>query len=134
MLLLDTHAALWMVEGRPMSDAAKKAIGRAAATDSVLFSAVSGWEIGLLVEKQKFALSIPVRQWIERLAALPGITVLPLDMEIAVAATELPQPFVHDPADRFLVATARTLAIPIVTRDMSILDYAAAGHVVAIEC
>jgi PIN domain nuclease of toxin-antitoxin system len=33
-----------------------------------------------------------------------------------------------------LIATARDLSMPIVTRDSKILEYASAGHVVAIAC
>jgi PIN domain nuclease of toxin-antitoxin system len=40
----------------------------------------------------------------------------------------------HDPADRLLIATARDLGVPLVTRDRRILDYAAQGHVDAIAC
>jgi PIN domain nuclease of toxin-antitoxin system len=46
----------------------------------------------------------------------------------------LPPPIHKDPADRLLIATARSLNVPIVTRDRFILDYAEAGHVDAIVC
>jgi PIN domain nuclease of toxin-antitoxin system len=36
--------------------------------------------------------------------------------------------------DRLLIATARELKAPLVTRDRRILDYAAQGHVDAIAC
>jgi PIN domain nuclease of toxin-antitoxin system len=39
-----------------------------------------------------------------------------------------------DPADRLLVATARALGVPIVTRDRRILNYAKAGFVDAVPC
>lgn len=37
-------------------------------------------------------------------------------------------------ADRLLVAVARALDVPLVTRDREILAYAKAGHVKAIAC
>ena len=46
----------------------------------------------------------------------------------------LPRNFRGDPADRLLIATARQLDVPIVTRDRAILAYAKAGHVKGIAC
>ena len=69
-----------------------------------------------------------------RFAGLPGIRVTPLTVSAAMAASYLPEPFHKDPADRLLVAVARELGVPVVTRDDKILDYAAAGHVKAIPC
>ena len=40
----------------------------------------------------------------------------------------------RDPADRLLIATARDLGAPLVTRDARILAYAAQGHLDAIPC
>lgn len=40
-----------------------------------------------------------------------------------MAATRLPEPFHPDPADRFLVAQARELNIPLVTADPKIRAY-----------
>ena len=54
-------------------------------------------------------------------------------MAIGLAASALPD-FHQDPADRLLVATARALDVPILTRDRKILDYAEAGRVKAIAC
>jgi PIN domain nuclease of toxin-antitoxin system len=51
-----------------------------------------------------------------------------------LAASFLPGDFHNDPADRFLVATARVMGVALLTRDRKILDYAAAGHVRAIAC
>ena len=58
----------------------------------------------------------------------------PLTSAIALATAELPNPLHDDPADRLLIATARDLDVPLVTRDARILAYAAAGHVRAIAC
>jgi PIN domain nuclease of toxin-antitoxin system len=42
---------------------------------------------------------------------------------VAVAATRLPEPFHADPADRFLVAQARELAVPLLSADNKIRAY-----------
>ena len=64
----------------------------------------------------------------------PGIKEAPLLPEIAIASSHLPDPLHGDPADRFVIATARHHQIPIITRDGKIIDYAAHGHVNVIAC
>jgi len=64
----------------------------------------------------------------------PGVRLAPLTPEIAIESSFLPPPLHTDPADRLLIATARALQMPIVTRDSRILNYARAGFVEAIPC
>ena len=134
MLLLDTHAAIWLTESQPMAAQATRAIREAMQAGELLFSAVSAWEIGLLAAREHIALAMPVQTWLDRLAQKPGIRIIALDAQTALNSTLLPQPFAQDPADRFLVASARALNAPLVTRDKRILDYAKAGHVRALKC
>ncbi len=72
-----------------------------------------------------------------RLTSLPGMKVAPLPPEVLVAVSVLPtapnRP-PNDPADRILIATARTLGYTLVTRDRKMLDYAAGGDVSALPC
>jgi PIN domain nuclease of toxin-antitoxin system len=45
----------------------------------------------------------------------------------------LPGEIHRDPADRFLIATARHLGVPLMTIDERILAYGAAGHVQTVD-
>ena len=136
MVLLDTCAIIWMVQEEPMAPAALSAIRRAAATGSLAVSPVSAWEVGLLATRRRQPLTFrptPLT-WIGRLLARPGIRAVPLPHDVAVGAALLPGELHGDPADRLLIATARDLGVPIVTRDRRILDYAEQGHVDVIAC
>jgi PIN domain nuclease of toxin-antitoxin system len=136
MLLLDTCALIWMVLEEPFAATALAAIERAAAVGAALVSPVSAWEVGLLATRRRQSLSFrpdPVT-WFDRLLSRPGIRPIPLPHRVAVQAALLPGALHRDPADRLLIATARELDVPIVTRDQRILDYAAQGHVQAIAC
>jgi PIN domain nuclease of toxin-antitoxin system len=136
MLLLDTCAIIWMALEEPMASAAVAAIARATAMGSVLVSPVSGWEVGLLATRRRAPLSFrpdPV-VWFERLLSRPGIQAIELEHRVAVNAAFLPGRPHDDPADRLLIATARQLGVPLVTRDRRILDYAGHGHLQAIAC
>jgi PIN domain nuclease of toxin-antitoxin system len=53
----------------------------------------------------------------------------PLTPEIALASSRLPEPFHGDPADRIIVATARTMGARLATRDSKILEYGRRRHV-----
>lgn len=59
---------------------------------------------------------------------------LALEPDVALSASYLPGGLHRDPADRLLIATARALDVPIMTRDERILAYAGQGHVQAIAC
>lgn len=134
MLLLDTHAVLWLDSGERMKGEALQAIDAAAQEGVVLISPVSAWEIGLLVRKRRISLDINALAWFERFLALPGVLLTPLTAAAAITSSELPEPFQGDPADRLLVASARELGCPIVTRDRKILEYSESGVVLAIAC
>jgi PIN domain nuclease of toxin-antitoxin system len=58
---------------------------------------------------------------------LPGVHLVPLEPEIAVASTRLPFEMHPDPADRILVATARHLGATLVTADGALLELAGMG-------
>jgi PIN domain nuclease of toxin-antitoxin system len=74
------------------------------------------------------------KTWFARVMGGPGIREAPLTPEIAIDASFLPGELHGDPGDRLLVATARYLGLPIVTRDRSIIAYAGDGHARVIPC
>ena len=136
MVLLDTCAAIWLCEQQPLSQASLLAVRTAAGSLGVFVSSVSAWEVGLLARRPQRALSFePSPQaWFDDLLTLPGMRLIPLSHRAAIASSNLPGHFRRDPADGLLIATARELGVPLVTRDSRILAYAAQGHVDAIEC
>jgi PIN domain nuclease of toxin-antitoxin system len=136
VVLLDTCAIIWMVQNAPFAGTARAAIRRAASTHSVLVSPVSAWEIGLLANRVNAALTFHPSPtlWFQKMLARPGIYLTPLMPEAAIESGSLPGKLHRDPVDRLLIATARDLGAPLVTRDARILAYAAQGHLNAIPC
>jgi PIN domain nuclease of toxin-antitoxin system len=135
VLLLDTHALIWIVAKAPMSAASLVAVREAAENDEVLVSPVSAWEIGLLATTRARLSFLPTPQrWLQQALSKPGVRLTPLSPEAAIDAAFLPGLLHRDPADRLLIATARGLGAPLVTRDASILAYARQGHVDVIPC
>jgi len=72
--------------------------------------------------------------WFARSMAGPGIKPASLTADIAIAASQLPDPLHGDPDDRLLIATARHFSLPIVTRNARIIAYAEAGRVAVVAC
>jgi PIN domain nuclease of toxin-antitoxin system len=134
MVLLDTHALLWLDSGAPMTRESIAVIDDAAGRGEVLVSPVSAWEVGLLVRKGRIRLDLEPLPWFERFLSLPGVRLTPLAVAAAISSSFLAEPFHGDPADRLLVATARTLPAALITRDAKILNYADAGHLRALAC
>jgi PIN domain nuclease of toxin-antitoxin system len=126
--LLDTNAWFWMVTGDPRLAPAVVAVIEAAAGEGrVCVSQISAWEIALKASLGKLRLNVPIARWLSE--NTEGVRLLDLPLDIVVDATHLPGTFHKDPADRFIVATARHHHLTLVTGDELILAYAQAGHV-----
>ena len=126
MIILDTHALVWWVNGaESLSANARRAIDDTLASDSeVLISSISAWEIAMLINKGRLVLSMDVASWLDEVSQIDGVQFVPVDNEIGIKSTVLPGEFHKDPADRLIVATARKFAIPVVTADEKLIQYA----------
>jgi PIN domain nuclease of toxin-antitoxin system len=116
-LLLDTHIWIWaqLATGK-LSTRVKRALDNEA--NEVWLSPISIWELVLLVEKRRVVLDRHVGEWVRQSAST--LKEAPLTLEIVLEATRVSLPH-DDPADRFLVATARTLGLTLVTSDARLL-------------
>lgn len=128
--LLDTHALVWLVEASAeLSPRARKSIDAAARADGLAVSAITFWEVAMLRERGRLALTTAPAEWRRRVLALPGVVEAPVTGDIGVEAVDLPGELHGDPADRLLVATARIHGWRLATHDRRLLAYGAAGHV-----
>lgn len=118
-LLLDTHISLWLDSGderlRPSTRTLIDGCWQNGGT--VLLSAVTAWEIALLVDTGRIELDLPVEAWIARFIERPGVGAVPLTHDAASRSYRLHHLEHRDPADRLLIATAIELACPLVSYD-----------------
>jgi PIN domain nuclease of toxin-antitoxin system len=130
-LLLDTHIWLWYAKGDAdrLPPSSVKKLEQARREDGLRVSSISVWEVGVHHAKGRIQLPAPLRDWVRRALAPAGISLLPLDGDIAAESTLLPGEPHGDPADRFLIAAARTKGLVLATRDEAIIKYGDAGHV-----
>ena len=133
-ILLDTCAAIWMMEGRLPGSAVDRLENAYDEGAAVLVSPITAWEIGLLVSRRRLALALPAERWFAELVASPGIALADMPPAVLIASSLLPGTPPRDLADRIILATARELGLRVMTRDRLLLTYAEQGHVSAVAC
>jgi PIN domain nuclease of toxin-antitoxin system len=122
MLLLDTHVLIWFAEDNPRLGArATKLTDAALQRDELLVSAVSFWEIAMLVDKGRMELALAPKAMRQKVLE-QGIREVPLSGAVAISAAELVE-FHGDPADRFIVASALAEGAALLTADAPILRW-----------
>ncbi|MCY3845007.1 MAG: type II toxin-antitoxin system VapC family toxin [Acidobacteria bacterium] len=133
--LLDTCAVVWTAHNDPLREPAASRLQDAYRRGARLFvSPITAWEIAMLATKGKIALALDPDLWFRRYCDLPSVTLAAMPPSVLVSSTGLPGAPPRDPADRILIATARTFGYVLVTRDARILEYGSRGHVRVIEC
>jgi PIN domain nuclease of toxin-antitoxin system len=121
VIVLDTHAWLWWLSDPVRIPARTRARIDAALDDgSLAVSAISAWEVAMLVSKGRLELAMPVDDLVTACEKLPGFAFLPLTARVAVSAAHL-APLHPDPADRFIAATTLGENATLVTKDERLL-------------
>lgn len=121
MILLDTHAFIWLAsDPAKLSQAARRAITENAAQLHV--SAVTAWEISLLVRRGRLALPMTPEEFVERAVQRHALVEIPVTRAAAQASVALP-PLHNDPFDRLLVAECGMRRLALVSADRTIALY-----------
>ena len=117
--VLDTHAWIWWVAGEASQLGAKsiEALDGLSSDARPYVCDISLWEVATLVELGRLDLGEPLESWLETAAHPRTVQVVPISARIAAEVARLPSTFRRDPADRLIVATARALDRPLLTRD-----------------
>lgn len=119
-MMLDTCALLWLsTRDRKLSRSAVKQINEAPA---VYVSAISGFEIALKVARGRLDLPCSPKEWFENIVQHHGLEVLALELNVCIAAVQLP-PIHDDPCDRFIIAAAKIHGLSVVTADERFEEY-----------
>jgi PIN domain nuclease of toxin-antitoxin system len=114
-LLLDTHIWIWSVlDPKRLSARVTKELLNPA--NQLWLSSVSVWELILLNNKRRIELDGEPREWVSRTLEKLQLNEAPLTIDVALATQAMNLPHA-DPADRFLVASARVFGLTLVTAD-----------------
>lgn len=126
MILLDTHVLVrYLMGDKKLGRRAVSSIDKALDDDEVFVSAITFWELAMLVERRRLQLDMTVPAF-RTIALRHGIHEEAIDGYIAISAAELPDGH-GDPADRMLVATAMLRGLTLITADETLLDWKLRG-------
>jgi PIN domain nuclease of toxin-antitoxin system len=121
VILLDTHAAIWLAVEQGLGKQSQRLADKALTEDSLAVSVFTFWELAMLIAKRRLrTLKSASEERAKLLSA--GLRELPVTGEIAIAAAELAG--LHgDPADRIIVATAIAHDATLITADRNLLQW-----------
>lgn len=119
-MILDTCALLFLPTDDPRLSSATRS--RLQLEREVWFCSVSAFEIAMKWRDSRLELPLPPEVWIRRVVERYQLTEVPLDLELCTNAALLP-PHHRDPADRFIIAAAKRLQVPVVTVDRKFESY-----------
>jgi PIN domain nuclease of toxin-antitoxin system len=118
-LLLDTHIWIWTVgKSSRLSPRVTRELTNPA--NELWLSPVSIWEFYLLHRKGRLKLSEGFSTWITRALTATTFKEAPVTFEVAQALATIDVPHA-DPADRFLVASAKVFDLTLVTADKQLI-------------
>ena len=121
MLLLDTHALIWLASDlTQLTETAKSAIRFHASELHV--SSITALEISLLTKCGKLKWGKRPLSLFERALKHHCVKEIPVDSKIAWKSGQLPQ-FHLDPFDRIIIATAQQHGMTILTKNRIIPTY-----------
>ena len=129
-LIIDTHIWVKWVLGDPAEQRINDHLD-SFGPRSLGLSAASLWEL-----KQKhrkggdigISLQLDFDKWVKQARRAVDVVEAPITFDIALRAAGLPRQVPKDPADRFIVATAQSLGLPLLTRDAKLLAFAGVAH------
>jgi PIN domain nuclease of toxin-antitoxin system len=118
-LLLDTHIFLWgLLDPTRLSRRVARELQDPA--NDLWISPISTWEVMVLAEKGRIVLDPDPATWIRKVYRTIPFKEAPLNHEVAIQSRSVNLPH-QDPADRFLIATARVHDLTLVTADEHLL-------------
>ena len=121
MILLDTHVLVWLDEASPRLGAKSvEIIDAAFQSGKAAVSAISFWEVGMLIRKGRIRLEMDLGIWRDDFIG-QGLIELQVSGDIGIRAASL-EKFHGDPADRLIVATALHHTATLMTADERILS------------
>jgi PIN domain nuclease of toxin-antitoxin system len=122
LIVLDSHVLLWsQFQQNKLGKKTLALIERRWHQGEVVVPTIAFWEIGMLEDRGRFRLKIPIAEWRQQLLNA-GLKEIALNGEIALRALDFAQ-LPADPADRFIAATALVNHATLLTADDQLLAW-----------
>lgn len=124
-VVADSHAIVWFTQrSTQLSDRAAGALRDAARSEGVTVSVATFIDLWYVTQTTQAVTSPDLARLRAVIEGSKGVDVHALDLAVADAYIAIPRSVLSDPWDRFIVATAQVLSVPLVTRDGAIRDAA----------
>lgn len=124
MILIDTHIWIWWLnDDGPLTREERNFLDEASENRKVAISAISMWEVQMLVQKKRISLEVPFDQWLREASSPDVVQLYPIDVNVTIAAHQLPKSFHGDPADRIIVATCIATKATLMSRDRKLKTF-----------
>ena len=121
MILLDTHAIVWLASDQDRLTEKGRALIRDNA-GQLYVSVVSAWEISMLHKRNRLQLPMEPEQYVDRLIRQHDLNEVPLERKVVQLSVRLPD--IHnDPFDRVLIALCREEGWLLLSKDKIIRKY-----------
>ena len=121
-VVLDTHVLVWLLmQDTRLGTAARRLADEALTEESLLVSAMSFWEVAMLVQKGRLDVGGPVGAW-RRFVLERGVEEVAVSGDVAVWSVNL-EGLPSDPADRIIAATALARRGTLLTADKWMLKW-----------
>ena len=119
MIVLDTHAVLWLAQAPELlSKRATEAIASARQEDGVAIADKSLWEMAMMISRAQVKVLTSLSDFLQEVER--NFTVLPITGAIAEQAMGFSKRYPKDPTDRLIGATAVAHGLQLVTKDEGI--------------
>jgi PIN domain nuclease of toxin-antitoxin system len=112
----------WLDRDARLTQPQREAVAAASEESPLYVSDISLWEIATLASLGRIRLRLPLRDWLEAAVAPPLVRRVSISPSVAAEVAALPDSFHRDPADRIIVASARTTGASVVTQDRRIIE------------
>lgn len=120
-VVADSHAIVWYGHDSPrLSGRARDTLDQAMASDGVVISIVTLVELWYLTQTTRGVSQEELDAISEQVSSSSKMSFSPIDEAVADKFTTIDRDLLRDPWDRFIVATALALDLPLVTADRRI--------------
>lgn len=121
--VLDTCALIWWsLDPEKLSEAAERACAQMEEERNGVVSSISIWEIALKSKNKRLDLGVEMADYLAALKRSSVIQILPVDADLWVESVSLDWSH-RDPADRIVVALAKSYQASIITADKQIRGF-----------
>ena len=122
-IVLDTCALIWWsLDPDKLSPSAKDACNQMEREKNGLVPSISIWEMAIKIKNKKLDLGVDLNEYVTSLKKSNVVRIVPIDADLWLKSVKLE--WTHrDPADRIVVALAKSDRASIITADKEIRDF-----------